>query len=98
MSTITFEIHRTAAEKFWYVLQNIAFAAGYFCKIPAKAALRDAGLVELTGWERFWYVLQNVAFGAGYFGKVIIKKALSEVRVDGPGVPVVEQAPAQTTH
>jgi hypothetical protein len=72
---------RTAAERFWYVLQCIAFGAGYLAKIPAKAALRDAGLVKLTGAEQFWYVLQCIAFGGGYFAKVITKKALSEVAI-----------------
>jgi hypothetical protein len=46
-----------------------------------KAALRDAGLVRLTGAEQFWYVLQCIAFGGGYFAKVVAKKALSEVLV-----------------
>ena len=55
-----------------------AFAAGYFAKIPAKAALRDAGLAELTSAERIRYILMNVAFGSGYFNKVVVKKALSE--------------------
>jgi hypothetical protein len=72
---------RTGAEQFWYVLQNIAFGAAYFAKIPMKAALRDAGLVRLTGAEQFWYVLQCIAFGGGYFAKVIAKKALSEVLI-----------------
>jgi hypothetical protein len=68
----------TTAERGWYGFMNIAFGAAYFSKIPAKAALRDLGLVELTGAEKFWYVLECVAFGAGYFGKVITKRALSE--------------------
>jgi hypothetical protein len=75
---------RTGAEKFWYVLMCIYFGAGYLAKIPAKAALRDAGLCELTGWETFWWVLENVCFGAGYFHKVILKKALSEVGLVRP--------------
>jgi hypothetical protein len=75
---------RTGAEKFWYVLMCISFGAGYFAKIPTKAALRDAGLCELTGWESFWYVLENVFFGAGYFHKVIVKKALSEAGLVRP--------------
>lgn len=75
---------RTSAEKFWYVLMCIYFGAGYLAKIPAKAALRDAGLVELTGAEQVWYILENVCFGAGYFHKVIIKKALSEAGLVAP--------------
>lgn len=73
----------TGAASAWYVIQCIAFGAGYFAKIPVKAALRDAGLAELTGAERFWYVLENIAFGAGYLTKVIALKALSEVSFRG---------------
>lgn len=68
----------TGAEKVWYVLQCIAFGAGYFAKIPTKKALSELGLVKLTGAERFWYILQCICFGAGYFTKVPVKKALSE--------------------
>jgi hypothetical protein len=32
----------TAAESFWYVLQCIAFGAGYFVKLPVKKALAEA--------------------------------------------------------
>lgn len=70
---------RTAAEGVWYVLMNIAFGAAYFAKVPAKKALADFGLVEMTGWERFWYVLQCIAFGAGYFAKIPAKRAISEL-------------------
>ena len=69
----------TGAQQFWYVLQCIAFGAGYFAKIPAKKALADFGLAELTSAERFWYVLQCIAFGAGYFAKLSTAKALSEM-------------------
>jgi hypothetical protein len=69
----------TAAESFWYVLQCIAFGAGYFAKVPVKKALSEVGLARLTGAEHFWYVLQCVAFGSGYFAKVPVKKALSEM-------------------
>jgi hypothetical protein len=58
---------------------NICFGAAYFAKIPAKKALSDYGLVEMTPAERFWYVLQNIAFGAGYFAKIPTAKALSEL-------------------
>jgi hypothetical protein len=34
----------TAPEKFWYVLQCIAFGAGYFAKLPVKKALSEASL------------------------------------------------------
>jgi hypothetical protein len=69
----------TGAQQFWYVLQCIAFGAGYFAKIPAKKALSDFGMVEMTGAEKFWYVLQCLAFGAGYFAKLSTAKALSEM-------------------
>jgi hypothetical protein len=74
----------TAAEQFWYVLQCIAFGAGYFAKVPVKKALSEVGLAQMTGAEQFWYVLQCIAFGAGYFAKVPVKKALSEL----PPLPV----------
>jgi hypothetical protein len=69
----------TAWEGIWYVIQNIAFGAGYLAKVPAKKALQDFGLVEMTGAEQFWYVLMCVGFGAGYFAKIPIAKALSEL-------------------
>jgi hypothetical protein len=69
----------TGAQQFWYLLQCIAFGAGYFAKIPAKKALADFGMAELTSAEKFWYVLQCIAFGAGYFAKLPTAKALSEM-------------------
>jgi hypothetical protein len=69
----------TGAQQFWYVLQCIAFGAGYFAKIPAKKALADFGMAKLTPAEQFWYVLQCIAFGAGYFAKLPTAKALSEM-------------------
>lgn len=80
-------VRLTAAEKFWYVLQNIGFGAGYFAKIPAKKALHEVGLAEFSGWEQFWYVLQCIAFGWGYFAKIPVKKALTEVTIPLPGRP-----------
>jgi hypothetical protein len=78
--TSTFgRLQLTAAEKFWYVLQCIAFGAGYLSKVPVKKALSEAGLAEMTGAEKFWYVLQCIAFGAGYLAKVPVKKAFSEL-------------------
>ena len=79
----------TAAEKFWYVVGNIAFGAAYFAKIPAKKALSDFGLAELTSAEEFWYVLMCIAFGAGYFAKIPTAKAISELerfRLAGPAI------------
>jgi hypothetical protein len=37
-------IRLTAAEQFWYVLQCIAFGAGYFAKVPVKKALSRKAL------------------------------------------------------
>jgi hypothetical protein len=70
----------TGAEKFWYVLGNIAFASSYFIKVPIKKALQDAGAVKMTGAEKFWYVLGNIALASAYFQKIPVKKALSEIR------------------
>ena len=70
----------TSAGAFWYVLQCIAFGAGYFAKVPAKKALQDAGMAQMTGAEQFWYVLMCIGFGAGYFAKLPIAKALSEMQ------------------
>jgi hypothetical protein len=69
----------TAAEKFWYVVGNIALGAMYFAKIPAKKALADFGLAELTTAEGFWYILMCIPFGAGYFAKIPTAKAISEL-------------------
>lgn len=69
----------TAWEGIWYVIQNIAFGAGYFAKIPAKKAIQDFGLIEMTGAEHFWYILMCIGFGAGYFAKIPVAKALSEL-------------------
>jgi hypothetical protein len=68
-----------AAASFWYILGCIAFGAAYFAKVPAKKALSEAGLAEMTAAEKFWYVLQCIAFGAGYFAKLPVKKALTEL-------------------
>lgn len=73
------KIGMTGAESFWYVLQCLAFGAGYFAKIPAKKALADYGWTPgMTGAESFWYAVMCLAFGAGYFHKVTVSKALSE--------------------
>jgi hypothetical protein len=69
----------TAAEKFWYVMGNIALGAMYFAKIPTKKALADFGLAELTTAEGFWYILMCIPFGAGYFAKIPAAKAISEL-------------------
>ena len=82
MSTVAGAVRKTALttwEGIWYVLQCIAFGAGYFGKVPAKKAMQDFGLVEMTGAEHFWYIVQCIAFGAGYFAKIPTAKALSEL-------------------
>jgi hypothetical protein len=82
MTTATAAVRKAALttwEGIWYVLQNIAFGAGYFAKVPAKKAMQDFGLTEMTGAENFWYIVQCIAFGAGYFAKIPTAKALSEL-------------------
>ena len=69
----------TAAAHFWYIVGNIPLFAMYFAKVPAKRAMADAGLCELTGFEAFWYVLMCIPFGAGYFAKIPVAKALAEL-------------------
>jgi hypothetical protein len=69
----------TTWEGIWYVLQCVAFGAGYFGKVPAKKAMQDFGLTEMTGAEHFWYIVQCICFGAGYFAKIPTAKALSEL-------------------
>ena len=69
----------TTWEGIWYVIQNIFFGAAYFAKVPAKKAMQDFGLVEMTGAEQFWYVIMCIGFGAGYFAKIPVAKALSEL-------------------
>ncbi len=69
----------TTAERFWYTIENIAFGAGYFAKLPIAKALDEVdGTHNVKGWAKFWYVLENVAFGAGYFAKVVAKRALEQ--------------------
>lgn len=68
----------TAAGQFWYYLGCVPMAAMYFCKVPCKKALADAGMAEMTAAEKFWYVLMCIPFGLGYFCKLPVSKALSE--------------------
>jgi hypothetical protein len=51
----------------------------YFCKVPVKKALADAGICEMAGAQKFSYVLQCIAFGAEYFAKLPVAKALSQI-------------------
>jgi hypothetical protein len=69
----------TTWEGIWYVVQNIALGFGYLAKVPAKRALEDFGLIEMTGAEHFWYVLMCIPFGFGYWAKIPTAKALSEL-------------------
>lgn len=78
MTTTTTKTALTSAERFWYIVGNIALGAMYFAKIPARKALADAGRAELTSAERFWYVLMCIGFGAGYFAKIPVAKALAD--------------------
>jgi hypothetical protein len=41
MTPVVGRLRLTAAEQFWYVLQCIAFGAGYFAKVPVKKALSE---------------------------------------------------------
>jgi hypothetical protein len=68
----------TAAEGFWYLLGNIAFGAMYLRKVPAKKALSEFGLAEMTSAEKAWYTFLCVLCGAGYFAKLPVAKAISE--------------------
>jgi hypothetical protein len=72
----------TGMESFWYYLQCVFFAAGYFAKIPMKKAMYERGLTTaMKPAESFWYVLLCLFFGLGYFQKTIVKKALSESKM-----------------
>ncbi len=82
MSNVTGAVRKVALttwEGIWYVVQNIAFGAAYFGKVPVKRAMQDFGLIEMTSAEHFWYVVQNICFGLGYFAKIPTAKALSEL-------------------
>ena len=74
-------VQLTGAERFWYVVQCIAFGAGYLAKVPTKKALSEIGAVQMTSAERTWYVIQNILFGSGYFAKIPARKALSDIGV-----------------
>jgi hypothetical protein len=41
MAPVVGRLRLTGAEHFWYVLQSIAFGAGYFAKVPVKKALSE---------------------------------------------------------
>ena len=70
----------TAAERFWYIIENIALGAGYFAKLPAAKALDEVyGTERVKGWARFWYVLFNILPPGGmYLAKVPVKRALEQ--------------------
>jgi len=68
----------TSAEGFWYLLGNIALGAMYLRKVPAKKAMSEFGLVEMTSGEQTWYTILCILCGAGYFAKLPVAKAISE--------------------
>ena len=77
-----------AAERFWYLLGNIALGAMYLRKVPAKKALSEFGLAEMTSGEQTWYTILCILCGAGYFAKLPVAKAISETPpfvTSGPG-------------
>ena len=80
----------TAWERFWSVLENIAFGAGYFAKLPVAKALDEVyGTHKVNGMARFWYVLGCiVTLGGFYFAKVPAKRALEQLR-EAQAVPGV---------
>ena len=75
----------TAAERFWYLLGNIAFGAMYLMKVPAKKAFSDFGLVQLTEGENTWYIVLCIMYGRGYFDKIPVAKAITETDQLRPG-------------
>jgi hypothetical protein len=76
-------------ERFWYVVQNICFGAGYFAKLPAAKALDEVyGTHNVQGMAQFWYVLGCIPFGAMYLAKVPVKRALEQL-AEAQAVPEV---------
>ena len=53
----------TSAERFWYLLGNIALGAMYLRKVPAKKAMSEFGLVEMTSGEKTWYTILCILCG-----------------------------------
>ena len=50
MTSMAGRLRLTAAEQFWYVLQCIAFGAGYFAKVPVKKALSELAPIPAPGY------------------------------------------------
>jgi hypothetical protein len=50
MTSMARRLRLTAAEQFWYVLQCIAFGAGYFAKVPVKKALSELPPLPVPGY------------------------------------------------
>ena len=69
----------TSAERFWYLLGNIALGAMYLRKVPAKKAMSEFGLAALSHAEGTWYTILCIACGLGYFTKIPTAKAVSEL-------------------
>jgi hypothetical protein len=51
MTSMASRFRVTAAEQFWYVLQCIAFGAGYFAKVPVKKALSELSPISDPGYQ-----------------------------------------------
>jgi hypothetical protein len=51
----------TSAERFWYLLGNIALGATYLRKIPATTALSDFGLARLNDTAGAWCTILCIA-------------------------------------
>ena len=61
----------------------------YLRKVPAKKALSEFGLAEMTSGEQTWYTILCILCGAGDFAKLPTMKAISETPpfvASGPGL------------
>ncbi|MDA8379799.1 MAG: hypothetical protein M0020_03065 [Actinomycetota bacterium] len=77
----------TTWETIWYVLGCIWFGASYLTKVPAKKAMQDFGLCQMTSAEQAWYIVLCIWFGMGYFAKIptaVAGGTGTEVPVPGP--------------
>lgn len=53
MTSVYGRLRLTAAEQFWYVLQCIAFGAGYFAKVPGEEGPHR---ISTTSWTWQWWL------------------------------------------
>ncbi len=82
MTNVTPSVRKAALtswERAWYALMNVALAAGYLHKVPAKKAMQDFGLAEMTMAEQLCYGIECLCFGAGYLAKLPTARALSDL-------------------